>query len=378
MKSILYSSKSLLLALFCSVVLIGAGVNPVAVGIVTVAAVALTKIPTGSLAVGLNVDQVKTELGSYLRSNNKEVRQIIYNEAQAARYMKKVGKVKGRYPAGHTVTGHLVQGFQSVWNKIGETKFVVNELFDYQQKVNYGFKPADILNSWYAELYQEGKKPADMPISKYILEKELKPRVVADVDYLLGNGVYDANDLATFGKSMNGIKKILADGVASSTKPMFKIPLDPLHANNMVDQVDKFEDEIPDKLDGLITKIYMSSKNKKRYMRDYRNLYGSDTDYTKGATLVTYSGEREIVGLRCLNGSDIIFATPDNNFIELIDEIDGAENPIVTDIQIADYEVKVFMEWWLGTQFWVNQLVLVSVTTGSGSGLTTDHELYFG
>jgi hypothetical protein len=374
MKRVLNLLLAITLAMFFGTVLVNAGFNAALAVVVGVASLWFAA-PKGSLAVGINATQVKEELGAYLRTNNKELRPMIYNEAQASRYMKKVVKVQGRYPAGHTVTSNVVQGFKSVWSPIGETKFVANDLIDYHQKVNYPIVPANILGSWYAEMYEEKKTPAEKPISQYIIEKELKPKVISNVDYLIGNGVYDADDLETFGKSMNGLKKILADGVASSTKPMFKIPLDALHDNNIVDQVEKFEREIPDKVEGSITKIYMSSKNKKRYIQDYRNLYGSTTDYTKGATLVTYTGEREIVGLRCLNGSDVIFATPDENFLQLNNDI---TTPIITDVQVQDYEVKVFMEWWMGVAFWINQMVLVSVTTGSGSGLTTDNELYYG
>jgi hypothetical protein len=77
-----------------------------------------------------------------------------------------------------------------------------------------------------------------------------------------------------------------------------------------------------------------------------------------------------------MEGSNIIFTTPNENFLLLTDDLDG-NGPKVTDIQIQDYDVKIFMEWWMGLGFWTNQMVLVSVYSGSGSGLSSEHSTYY-
>jgi hypothetical protein len=322
----------------------------------------------------MDLTAIRTELGNYFRVNSKEVRAMVYQEPQLAQYTRPITKVKGKFPAIHSVTGHVVQGFQAVWNEMGETKFRVNPLVNYHQKVNFPITPSEIESSWLAELDQLDLKLEQRPISQYIVEKELKPRVIADVEDLSVNGVYDANDLGTYGKAMNGLKKILSDGIADGTNPMYKIPLAPITASNIVAQVEIFEDLIPITVNNFMTKIYMSTKNKRRYMKNYRDTFGRNMDYTKGQAVMTYTGDREIIGIDALNGSDIMFATPDSNFLQLKDLV---EPPTVTDIQILDYKVKVFMEFWLGYGFWMNQLVIVSVSAGSGSGLTTDNETYF-
>lgn len=325
--------------------------------------------------VGLSLSSVRDELGSYTRDNNTEIRDMVYTKSQAQKYMRTVTKIKGEYPATHTVTDRLVQGFASVWNAKGLTTFKTNILKSYHQKVNFKFTPADVLSSWLGFLYDEKLSKEDMPISKYIMDKVLAPAVERDIEYLCGKGVYDANDLATFGKSMDGLVELLKDGVASSTKPMYKIPLATLTSSNILAQIERFEDNIPVEVSGMIDKIYMSATNAKMYRRAARAAYGTMQDFTKDTVHRTVDGDREIVGLVCLNGYDNVFATPDENFLKLIDAVDNP--PAINDIQVADYDVKVFMEFHLGIGFYINQMVIASVNAGSGSGLTTDNDVYY-
>jgi hypothetical protein len=49
--------------------------------------------------------------------------------------------------------------------------------------------------------------------------------------------------------------------------------------------------------------------------------------------------------------------------------IDVFDKPAITDIQILDYIVKIFMEFWLGYDFAINELVYVAVFDGSARGL---------
>jgi hypothetical protein len=88
--------------------------------------------------------------------------------------------------------------------------------------------------------------------------------------------------------------------------------------------------------------------------------------YTDNKGYRTILGDRELIGLPGLNGSDVIFATPDENFLRLIDIND---EPVITDVQSQDYDVKIFMEWWEGVQFHTNQMVVVGVVDGTVSGL---------
>lgn len=322
----------------------------------------------------MNLDQIRTELGNYFRVNSKEIQSWVY--AQPSRVFEEartITRVKGKFPAIHSVTDHVVQGFAAVWNELGTTKFRVNELTAYHQKVNFPIIPSEVEASWLGEMDDEDKSLENKSISRYIAQNELKPKVIEDVADLVINGVYNSGALGTYGNSMNGLIKILQLGIADATNSMYKIPLSALTDSNIVEQVTFFEQQVPAKVRKFMKKLYMSTQNAQRYILDYENTFGT-LNLNNGSKMRTRLNNWEIVGLDDMDGSDFMFCTPPGNMLKLIDKFDA---PQVTDIQVADYKLKIFMEWWLGIGFWSNQLVCVSVTQGSGSGLTIDNSLYF-
>jgi len=318
--------------------------------------------------MSINITQLKTELGAFFRKHSNEIRAMVYSdEVMINKYTRPITKVKGKFPAMHSVASHVVQGFQAVWNELGGIKIKVNELVNYHQKVNFPIVPAEIEGSWLAWMNEESKGLKDKSISRYIMNEELKPKVIADIETLSGDAVYDATKLDEFGYSMNGLKKILNDAAANSENPLYKIQLLAIDDDTIVDEVTKFERAIPKSIRKFITKIYMSTNNLERYVIDYENQFGANTLIKSGDMMKTRLGKRMIVGLDCLDDPDFsyIFATPDRNFLRLIDEFD---KPQITDIQTLDYKVKIFMEWWLGYAFWTNQLVLMAAFDSSASG----------
>jgi hypothetical protein len=317
--------------------------------------------------MAINATQLKEELGAYARTNNKEIRSMATQASVTAKYMRLVASVKGRFPALQALTGHVVQAFTDVWSPLGVTKFKVNELRNYRQKVNYPIKPNDIQNSWLAELYTENKKPQDMPISQFIINQQLMPKVVEDREFLLCRGEYDAAAPQTFGKSMDGIVPIIEAGLAPNSKnPVYQVPMETLTSSNITDQVTSFEQAIPEVLKALLKRVFMSSSNLEKYRIDYFKKYGVYPGYTDNKGYRTILGDRELIGLPGLNGSDLLFSTPDDNFLRLIDLND---EPVITDVQAADYDVKIFMEWWEGVAFWTNQMVVAGVVDGTVTGL---------
>lgn len=325
--------------------------------------------------MAIDNSQLKTELGNFFRTNNKAIRAAVYQEPQLAKYAKKITKVKGRYPAIHSVTNHVVQGFEAVWNAVGTTKIKVNELVAYHQKVNFAIVPSNMENSWLAELNDKNKSFIERPISQYIWENELKPKVVSDIEDLMVNGQYDANDLGTYGKSMNGLLTILNNGINSSDNPMYRIRLSAEPSDsNVVDVITEFERKVPSEVNKGINRVFMSTQNLYKYILRYEELYGAVQTFTDGKKVRSRLAGRELIGIDAMNGSNIIFATPDENFLLLVDDENG---PALTNIQEQDYTLKLFMEWWLGVGFHTNQYVLVSTYSGEGSGLSSDNEFYF-
>jgi len=327
----------------------------------------------------LTIDDIVKDADTYLPTNTELIAATI-NRMDIAldQHTKPITKVKGLYPQGAALITNVVQGFAAVWNDMGSIQIDHKILKNYRQKVNFGFTPDEVQSSYWAYLYEENKKPEDMPITKFVVEQMLLPKVVDDVAFLSIKGVYDAGDLGTFGKSMNGLEQILVDlfaAVPGTDHTPFKIPLTALTDGNIVDQVTSYERQIPSKMKSKITKIFMSENNLERYIMQYETQFGQNQ--FQQDKMKTRIGKREIVGLPGLETDDI-FSTIDANFVRLVDFFDG--KPAITDVQKADYKVKYFMEFWKGYDFLVNELVLVSNFTDAeyGLGSTVLNQKYYG
>tara|TARA_R110002096_G_C14661308_1_gene727998 strand:+ start:3803 stop:4819 length:1017 start_codon:yes stop_codon:yes gene_type:complete len=328
----------------------------------------------------LTIDDIVKDADTYLPANTEIIAASV-NRMDIAldQHTKPITKVKGLYPQGAALITNVVQGFAPVWNDMGSVQIDHKILKNYRHKVNFGFTPDEVQSSYWAYLYEEGKSVEDMPITKFVVEVMLLPKVVDDIATLSVKGVYNGAALGTFGNAMNGIEKILLDlfaGVPATDHTPFKIPLTALTDTNIVDQVTAFERTIPSKLKNKIKKIFMSENNKERYIIQYEEQFGANLLVNKDKA-TTRVGNREIVGLPGMDTDDI-FATVDGNFVRLVDFFDG--KPAVTDVQKADYTVKYFMEFWKGYDFLVNELVLVANYTDAeyGLGSTVLNQKYYG
>jgi hypothetical protein len=327
----------------------------------------------------MTIDDVVKELDTFL-SNNPTLISAAINRAQNILdlHTQPLTKVKGNYPQGHTLLSDVVQGFDPVWNDLGTLQIEHKILKNYHQKVNFGLIPSQILASYWAELYAEERAPEDMPISRYIIENELLPKVLDNLATLSVTGKYDAARKDEFGYSMNGIKTIidnlLAANVATAPTP-YKIPLDAATDLTIVETVTNFERSLPSKMKSKIKKLYFGENFAERHMLDYEDKFGQNK--FQNDQMKTRLGKREIVIIPGYEG-DQIFAHVEGNFKRLIDVFDGA--PAVTDIQKQDYKIKIFMEFWKGYDFLIDELVFVSNYADEtlGLGSTAKNQKYYG
>ena len=293
----------------------------------------------------LTIDDIVKDADTYLPANTKIIASSI-NRMDIAldAHTKPITKVKGLWPQGSALITNVVQGFTAVWNDMGAVQIDHKILKNYRHKVNFGFTPDQVQASYWAYLYEENKKPEDMPITKFVVEQMLLPKVIDDIAELSVNGVYDAGDLGTFGKAMNGIDAVLNNmlaGVPGTDHTPFKIPLTALTDTNIVDQFTSFERQLPSKVKGKVKTIFLSETNKERYILQYEEQFGTNLLVNKDK-MTTRLGNRILVGIPGWN-SDTIFTTIDGNFVRLLDFFDG--KPAITDVQKQDYIVKYFMEY---------------------------------
>lgn len=324
----------------------------------------------------MKVDDVIKEINEYVGKNTSVLSAAVYSDnIQLNAYAKTITKVKGKFPKFHKILTHVVQGFgKAEWTELGEAEFKHKMLENFRQKINFSFIPDEILNTWLAELYVENKKAEDHPISKHIID-ELLEKVVDDLDLLSQTAEYDDNKLNTFGYSLDGISAQVKKAVAHTKYPAFKIPLNALSATNIIDEVKSFEKGLPKKTRRKVKYLFMSDTMALEYADQYEQTYGTKVTYVDGDKMKTPLSKLQIVGLENIP-DDCMFAFVDGNLGRLIDLFD---KPEITDVQKLNYEVKIFMEFWLGYDFLMNHLAYVAVFDGSKRGLGNEklNELYY-
>lgn len=311
----------------------------------------------------ITVASIKAQLDDYIANNQDVIATGVYaGDVQLDKYCKTVSKVKGKYPQFHKLMTRVVQGFKAEWQALGEMQFRAKALVNYRQKVNLPIIVDEIYGTWLSELKIEGKTPEEQPISKMIIE-ELLAKVIDDLSDLSVTAVYDvANADGNFGESLNGIQKVVQLGAANTVNPMYHIPLSSMTPANVLDQIKLFERSLPKKARKKTKQIFVSENTALMYHDAIVEAYGDHTNYNEMRTKQTETYKLEIVGLENLADS-IIFATPENNMLKLIDVIDTP--PSITDTQIQDYTLKIFMEFHLGYDFAINEIVFVANFDGT-------------
>lgn len=314
----------------------------------------------------MTIEDVKKELNEYISNNDKVISAGVYSgEIQINKYAKTITAVKGKYPNFFKVLSHVVQGFgEAKWTELGKAEFKHKMLQNFRQKVNFPIIPDEILNTWLANLFTEGKTPQEHPISKEIIE-DLIEKIIDDLDILSQTGKYDDSKLQEFGYSLDGVQTQVKKAITEPKYPAFKIPLQALSATNIVDQVKSFEKQLPKNTKKKIKYLFMSDQMKMEYADQYEQQYGTKVTFTDSDTIKTPLSKIEIVGLNNID-DDVMFAFVDGNLARLIDIFD---KPEITSIQILDYILKLFLDFHLGYDFLMNHLLYVAVFDDSKRGL---------
>jgi hypothetical protein len=330
---------------------------------------------------GISTQQIKQELGEYARKHHQDVTNMFYITPSLDAHLRTITKVKGEYPSIHSVTSNVIQRFRAKWDPFGETGFQAKILKSYRIKVNYQFTPADILGSWLAEsMYDENARKEAMPISRFIMEKELKPKIQEDLAWLMLNGSDDANPYGQFKYAFPGLCASIDQAMNNGTNPAYLIPLDAISEANATAMLQQFERAIPVKARTKISKVFVSTNVADMYKIDMQQTYGGFNNFTEDKFMKTPLGKLQIIELPWLP-DNYVFTTLDGNILKLVDYFNA---PTVNDIQILDYDVKVFAEAEIGIDFAHNQLVFVANFNGAesgfaamGSGAEDLRKLYF-
>ena len=294
----------------------------------------------------------------------------IYNGFADADKLTKVN-VNSDYIAANGFLNEVAQQFTPAWTPKGKMKFTPRVIKYRRHKINVSIKPAEIIGSWLLYLYEQDKTFSEMPITHYIVEQHIIPKVLDDITLsMLGKGKYVAAGSKSDGdegtpavNSMDGFETQLVEGKATEGCKMNFLAdaVDPykLTDEQLLKYVDGFADKISPLFAGKMN-IYVANELITAYRRAYKAVYGKFTGTDTG-TSIEFT-RFSLIGLDSMYRSPILFATPKENFVLLVDLV-NAKN-VIQKIEEHHYDVDILGEFSLAVGFRVEEAVYAAVPDG--------------
>jgi hypothetical protein len=326
--------------------------------------------PRSSLAMAatITVSELKSEFGTYIGSNMRDILKLLTQPTESQKFMTTIATQDLEWRAAKAVIGDLVQGFQKAWTPSGTAAFTPRAIVQRRHKFDISFYPDEVVDSWLGFLTDESKGRAQWPITKYILEQLVLPKVLENRELkLIGKGDYEAptdDQAQATGKSMDGFCTILEDAKTAGTSNINFVTIDALTSTNIFSQVEEFARQVDELYQSLSMNVFVSRGLYMAYHKRRRDLHGMDTNYNGMADIIEGTNMK-LVPLPSMSGKDIIFATPKENFIRLINRNDGASN---ISVESVDRQIKIFADWYESVGFGIEEAVFASVPAAEDSG----------
>ena len=277
------------------------------------------------------------------------------------------------YQMANPIYESLVQPFRKNFEAKGEVEFVPNKIELNHLKVDLSLYPHDIEASWFGFLAGDNsKKLEDWPIVRYMLEEYLAKQVLEDKElHAVYKGEYNATGNTPI-SSLDGLKKKLVEAANNTKYPLNVISgINPFSAVSILDQIEKYDE----KINSLYTSaplihflapkwVRLMKKDKRAkgyYFIDSADKINDTIDFTNHV----------VVALPSMSGTDDIFTTVKQNLFHLVKRPNNY-NAMNVDVQKADRQIKILVDWWEAVGFGCNKLIWTTSETignqSSGSG----------
>ncbi len=251
---------------------------------------------------------------------------------------------------------HVVQPFQKGWTPRNASAITPNEIRLFHFKVDEDIWPDDVEATWLGFLESESVTRKDWPLVRFLIEAGYIPQINHDMElFEYGQGAYADPTPGTSGVTgtgMDGLITLLQRGVDNET--INSIPLGALTKESIYDQVETFVDGISQIYQGIPMSVFMSQTWRKLYLRNKREsgfyFKTSDKEIDESIDFTN----QNVVELPCLNGTDVIFATPKENLLHLMKK---SSNKTKFSIEESKREVSFLCDWWEGLGFGMNAAV---------------------
>lgn len=314
---------------------------------------------------------IVTEYGSYYIDAGQNKKRLLSLLVQARELEKFVTPIKSNdthYRLGNVAFQSLVQPFQKTFTQKGGVEFTPNEIRVFNIKVDDEFYPDELKATWLGFLAAHQVSRKEWPLVKWLFEVYYKQQIDRDMElneYYNGVHAAPAEGVAgADGTSMNGLKKLLQNGVDAGT--INSVDIEPLNTATIFDQVELFTDKISEVYQGVEMNIFMSRHWYKKYMQDKRaqGFYQkySDKDIDDGIDFTP----QHVKPLACMTGTGDIWCTPKQNLLHITPETLTKNNFRVEEAKRC---VAVMADWWEGLGFGINQAVWTNIQKSSSGSV---------
>jgi hypothetical protein len=318
----------------------------------------------------MDITAIITEFGAYYEKAGQNKNRILAALSQGLVTPSMCTPVKTDdtiFKLGRLTMGDIVQSFQKGWTPKNPIAFTPNELRLYKLKIDEDIDPDDIEATWLGFLADGSISRKDWPLIKFLIE-HADQGIIAAINRDMetkeyGHGVYEQpenNVAGVTGKSMNGIIHQLQTGVNNET--INSIPIGTLDKDTIFDQVERFVDGISEVYQNVAMNVHMSPKWAKYYHRDKRaqGFYTiqSDADIKNNIDFMP----QQVMPLPCLNGSNVIFATPKTNLLHLTKK---SANKTNIKLEESKRSVALLADWWEGIGFGMDAAVWTNLQPAS-------------
>jgi hypothetical protein len=256
----------------------------------------------------------------------------------------------------------VVQGFQKVWTPKGGATFTPRTILQRRHKVDLSFYPDEVVDTWLGFLSDESSDRRTWPITRYIIEQLLIPKIDENRELqLIGVGHYvepSEGVAQATGLSMDGFCTLLeAAYIAQNTNINFiTLPEGMTYASSF-DNIELFAKKIAALYKRIPMPLFCSLSIYENYHQRKRDLHGIMPTY-KPEDDIILGTNLSLTPLPSMAGKDILFATPQNNFLRVLDRNEGASNITIDRIH---REIEVSADWHEAVGFGIDEAVFAYV-----------------
>ena len=313
----------------------------------------------------IDTTELQKEFGKYVSSERMQIMKDLVGTTESIKYMSTIVTDKTEVRATQAAITSVLQQFVPKWTPKGKSTFTPLTIKNFKCKINVPITPSDIMEEVLGYLYDENLKPEDMPIVRYIIYQLIIPKLAEEREQALAVGVFketsateDGDEATDALDCMDGyVTQLKALKTAENDKVTWLLDGETLTGENLLDQIDKAVDQVKPLYRNKTMFIHADPDLVLKYSRAYRAKYPwlKNQDGEKVKVDFTKFTFAPLEGMR---GTGVFFITPKENFKHLMSR-DPQRARIF--IQVLNYDVKVFAEWWEGCGFWLAEAIFAYI-----------------